>query len=263
VNHLNTRNKKKVEYFYNKRGLSMNFTGLNYPLNGDTSASEYVIDNLHFYEVDMIPFFQYFTDNNINKSVQIPFQGISPFIDYSNVGFNFVDNLTIGLDSISTENSNDVVSGVGAGIGSIGSVTSGSIGFGSIIYATEASSSSTSLRSGAAGGFATLAPYTISGLTSTTFATITGTITVSSTPVTITLTSSTNPSFTSATEYTTATLTIGGTGTITGGGRTMTNNSNSTSFSSNTLRTLTQTTTYPYTLSITTTSTGLASFSLS
>ena len=264
INHLNTKNKTKVEYFYNKRNLSMNFTGLNYPLNGDTSASEYVIDNLHFYEIDMIPFFQYFTDNNINKSVQIPFQGISPFIDYSNVGFNFVDNLTIGLDSINTENSNDVISGVGAGIGSIGTVTSGSIGFGSIIYATEASSSATGIISGVGGPFATLAPYSISGGTSTTFATITGTITVSSAPVTITLTSSANSDlFTSATQYTTATLTIGGTGTITGGGRTMTNNSNSSFFSSVTTRTLTGTTTYPYTLSITNTGTGLASFSLS
>lgn len=264
VNHLNTKNKRKVEYFYNKRGLSMNFTGLNYPLNGDTSASEYVIDNLHFYEIDMIPFFQYFTDNNINKSVQIPFQGVSPFIDYSNVGFNFVDNLTIGLDSINTENSNDVVSGVGAGIGTIGSVTSGSIGRGSIFYSPSMDSATTG--PGSSGVFASLAPYSISGLTSTTFATITGTITVSSAPVTITLTSSANEGFTSGTKYVTATLTIGGTGPITGGGRTMIHNSNSgASFAANTTRILTDSVAYPYTLSITISAggTGLASFSLS
>jgi hypothetical protein len=263
VNHLNTRNKRKVEYFYNKRGLSMNFTGLNYPLNGDTSASEYIIDNLHFYEIDMIPFFQYFTDNNINRSVQIPFQGISPFIDYSNVGFNFVDNLTIGLDSIRTENSNGIISGVGAGIGTIGSVTSGSIGFGSIFVSPASEGPATSLLLGPGGGPSLPPPYTISGGTSTTFATITGTITVNTTPVTITLTSSTNPGFTSATEYTTAALTIGGTGTITGGGRTMIHNSSTLPTFGATTRTLTQATTYPYTLSITTTSTGLASFSLS
>jgi hypothetical protein len=121
VNHLNTRKTRKIEYFYNKRNLSMNFTGLNYPVNGDTLTSEYIIDNLHFYEIDMIPFFQYFTDANINKSVQLPFQGISPFIDYSNVGFNFVDNLTIGLDSIQTQNTNAIISGVGVGIGNFGS----------------------------------------------------------------------------------------------------------------------------------------------
>ena len=132
INHLNTRNKTKVEYFYNKRNLSMNFTGLNYPAGGDTTTSEYIIDNLHFYEVDMIPFFQYFTDANINKSVQLPFQGVSPFIDYSNISFNFVDNLSIGLDSIQTQNSNTPISGVGAGIGSvgIGSIFSGPSGIG-------------------------------------------------------------------------------------------------------------------------------------
>jgi len=257
VNHLNTRNKKKVEYFYNKRNLSMNFAGLNYPLNGDTSASEYVIDNLHFYEIDMIPFFQYFTDNNINKSVQVPFQGISPFIDYSNVGFNFVDNLTIGLDSIRTENSNDIVSGVGAGIGNIGRATSGSIGGGSIF---EAPLSSLVIEPG---GFATLLPYTIFGDTSTTSATITGTITVNTAPVTINLTSSASGGSIFSIRFTTATLVIGGTGTITGVGRTMVHNSNSVSSSISTTRTLTQNTTYPYTLSITRTGTGLASFSLS
>jgi hypothetical protein len=66
----------------------------------------------------MIPFFQYFTDDNINRGVQVPFQGISPFIDYSNASFNFIDNISIGLDSIQTQNSNTTISGVGIGIGS-------------------------------------------------------------------------------------------------------------------------------------------------
>lgn len=132
VNHLNTENKKKSEYFYNKRNLAMHFYGKYVGINSDTTSSEYVIDNLHFYEVDMIPFFQYFTENNINKSVQVPFQGISPFIDYSNASFNLIDNLSIGLDSIQTQNSNTTISGVGAGIGSVGisSIFSGPSGFG-------------------------------------------------------------------------------------------------------------------------------------
>lgn len=119
VNHLKTTNKKKVEYFYNKRGLGLNFYGKTPGSNVTEAPSNYVIDNLHFYEIDMIPFFQYFTENNINKSVQIPFQGISPFIDYTNVSYNFIDNLSIGLDSIRTQNSNTVISGVGVGIGGI------------------------------------------------------------------------------------------------------------------------------------------------
>jgi len=115
VNHLNTKKIKKKEYFFNKRNLSMVLHG--YFSNNQLLTTEYIIDNLHFYEVDMIPFFQYFTDVNINKSIQIPYQGISPFIDYTNSNFNFIDNISIGLDSIQTQNSNTVVSGVGLGVG--------------------------------------------------------------------------------------------------------------------------------------------------
>ena len=111
VNHLLTTKKTKVEYFYNKRNLSMVFRG------NATQTSTYIIDNLNFYEVDMIPFFQYFTIDSINNGVEIPFQGISPFIDYSNASFNFINNIAIGLDSIQTQNSNTSVSGVGVGIG--------------------------------------------------------------------------------------------------------------------------------------------------
>ena len=102
IEHTLTPNKRKIEYFYNKTSLSMNFKG-NY---SDDKTSIYVIDNLSFYEVDMIPFFQYFTDTNINKGIQIPYQGISPFIDYSNAFFSFINNISIGLDSITTKNSN-------------------------------------------------------------------------------------------------------------------------------------------------------------
>ena len=111
INHLLTTKKTKVEYFYNKRNLSMVFRG------NATQTSTYIIDNLNFYEVNMIPFFQYFTIDSINNGVEIPYQGISPFIDYSNANFNFIDNIAIGLDSIQTQNSNTVVSGVGIGIG--------------------------------------------------------------------------------------------------------------------------------------------------
>ena len=114
VNHLLTSKTKKSEYFYNKRNLAMHFYGYS-PLF--LTTVEYLIDNLHFYEVDMIPFFQYFTEDNINKGIQIPYQGISPFIDYTNSNFSFIDNISVGLDSIQTQNSNTVVSGVGAGVG--------------------------------------------------------------------------------------------------------------------------------------------------
>jgi len=129
INHLLTPKTKKSEYFYNKRNLAMHFYGYS-PIF--TTTVEYLIDNLHFYEVDMIPFFQYFTEDNINKGIQIPYQGISPFIDYTNSNFSFIDNISVGLDSIQTQNSNTVVSGVGTGVGQAsGGVIYNDIGYSS------------------------------------------------------------------------------------------------------------------------------------
>ena len=85
INHLLTRNKKKQEFFFNKRNLLMNFKGTGIEGSEDT---EYYLDNLKLYEVNMIPFFQYFispinVQGNINKSVQIPNNGVSPLIDFA------------------------------------------------------------------------------------------------------------------------------------------------------------------------------------
>jgi len=82
INHLTTFGKKKQEFFFNKRNLMMNAQGVgsfgNYEL-------ELYIDNLKFYEVNMIPFFQYFRDpgdgvGNINISIQPPMYGIAPVV---------------------------------------------------------------------------------------------------------------------------------------------------------------------------------------
>ena len=80
VNHMITPGRKKQEFFFNKRNLLMNFTGSGYH---GYYQNEFYLDNLKFYEVDMIPFFQYFTSprgrkGNINTSVQIPNSGTSP-----------------------------------------------------------------------------------------------------------------------------------------------------------------------------------------
>jgi hypothetical protein len=82
VNHISTPGKKKQEFFFNKRNLLLNMTGSGY---GGIFKNEFYLDNLKFYEVDMIPFFQYFNSpvgrkGNINISVQIPNTGISPNI---------------------------------------------------------------------------------------------------------------------------------------------------------------------------------------
>jgi hypothetical protein len=88
INHLETKNKTKIEYFFNKRDLMISLKG--YGLKGVGTASV-VIDNLKFNETDMIPFFQYFTIDNINKGVQIP-NGIDYVkFDYkTSINYNYV-----------------------------------------------------------------------------------------------------------------------------------------------------------------------------
>ena len=46
----------------------------------------------------MIPFFQYTTEDYVNKSVQVPYIGTAPFIDYSDNNFSFIENIIIGFD---------------------------------------------------------------------------------------------------------------------------------------------------------------------
>ncbi len=126
VDHISTPYLKKQEYFFNKRDLSMHFRGAG--LYG-SKQSTFILDNLKYYEVDMIPFFQYYSDGNINFGVQVPYQGIAPFIDYTNSNFSFIDNISIGLSSIKTQQSFVPFSGVGVGIGAgsgTGAFSSGS-----------------------------------------------------------------------------------------------------------------------------------------
>ena len=112
INHVFTPNKTKFEYFYNKRDLMMTFRG-----SGEDGIypSEYIIDNLKLYEVDMIPFFKYFTYENINRTVQLPIESLRPYRKYEDSIYNFVsvtpknytienDNFTPGIrpDNINT-----------------------------------------------------------------------------------------------------------------------------------------------------------------
>ena len=85
INHLLTRSKKKQEFFFNKRNLLMNFRGTG---AAGSDEAEYYLDNIKLYQINMVPFFQYFTNpigikGNINKSVQIPNNGVSPIIDFT------------------------------------------------------------------------------------------------------------------------------------------------------------------------------------
>lgn len=113
VDYRTTGSTTKREYFYNKLSLDMGYLGISYfpPLLLGGTPVKYTginleIDNIKFLEVDSIPFFQYTTEDYVNKSVQVPYQGSAPFIDYNNVNFSFVDNIVISLDSIQVSPSN-------------------------------------------------------------------------------------------------------------------------------------------------------------
>jgi hypothetical protein len=113
INHLSTPGLKKYEYFFNKPTLSLRTLGGG---SEGVSINQITLDNLKYYEVDMIPFFQYFIDSNIYQGVATPWQGISPFIDYTNSNFSFIDSINIGIGSVHTQQSFTPVSGVGVGV---------------------------------------------------------------------------------------------------------------------------------------------------
>ena len=102
---------KKYEYFYNKTDMMMNLSGNG---EGGGSQSMVIMDNLNMYEVDMIPFFKYFDEANIYKGIQQPIRGTSPEIDYLNSDFIFIDNISIGLDSIEADAIDTTFIGCGA-----------------------------------------------------------------------------------------------------------------------------------------------------
>ena len=101
---------RKYEYFFSKRDLMMKILG-----NGESGASPsfVVMDNIKMYEVDMIPFFKYFTEANIYDGVQVPFQATAPEINYEEADYNFLDNVSIGLDSLNIQSFGAVTSNLG------------------------------------------------------------------------------------------------------------------------------------------------------
>jgi hypothetical protein len=101
VNYLETPDIRKREFFYNRLSLDLGLISV--------QGSIIELDNIKFYEVDAIPFFQYTTDEYVNISVQVPYQGLAPFIDYENANFSYVENITIGFDSIVINATNNTV----------------------------------------------------------------------------------------------------------------------------------------------------------
>ena len=90
---------KIKDYFYNKRGLKLNYVNFidssNVGFFPDFGTYSTKIDNLKFVETDMIPFFLLGTESRINQKVAIPLGAVSPFIDFRDYETSFLDLLVI------------------------------------------------------------------------------------------------------------------------------------------------------------------------
>jgi hypothetical protein len=80
------------EYFYNTQDLNM-------WVYSSSNGGEFIFNNISFYEIDMIPFFQYATESNIDMGIKTPLRATAPYIDYNNSNFDFVGNINLTFDT--------------------------------------------------------------------------------------------------------------------------------------------------------------------
>lgn len=98
-NQAKVTNNHKIEYFYNPITLESNSTFIT--TFAGTTNSSILLDNIKYTEVDMIPFYNSLPALDIRA--KIPLIATSPFIDYTNNQFSFIDNITFKFDNISTD----------------------------------------------------------------------------------------------------------------------------------------------------------------
>lgn len=107
----------KRQFFYNRRNLNLEIEAQATVFNNSILSAQIIppasalvptrsnqmnviFNNISFVEVDMIPFFNYFgTASGIDLRIKKPWQAIAPFIDYTDVNFNFLNNVNITIDS--------------------------------------------------------------------------------------------------------------------------------------------------------------------
>lgn len=87
---------QKEYYFNNTSGIQVllygatNVPGVTYSLS---------FNSIGYYEVDMVPFFSYTTQANIDGAVKVPYTAVAPYIDYSNNNYNYIANVKLVTDS--------------------------------------------------------------------------------------------------------------------------------------------------------------------
>lgn len=102
IDYTRTNSITKKEYFFNRPGLDL---GLLAEQRNEFRQQIHELDNIKFYEVDMIPFFQYTTENYVDKSIKVPFVGKATEIDFTNIDFSFIDSINQSQDSYNIESS--------------------------------------------------------------------------------------------------------------------------------------------------------------
>jgi hypothetical protein len=102
VNYINNLNKSistNKEYFYNKNIFRFYLEN-----NGDYSI---LFNNINFYEIDSIPFFNYWSDkNNINTNIEIPYELSMPNIDNTQNIYEIIGNTSLNFTHSVINNGN-------------------------------------------------------------------------------------------------------------------------------------------------------------
>ncbi|NBP57482.1 hypothetical protein EBU71_13285 [bacterium] len=114
-NEINSAGNVKRQFFYNTQNIDLEIFSSVYAQNIDdpqllpqfTPATfDLTLNNLSLSEVDMVPFFKYSESENIDLRIKTPFSAIAPFIDYTNVNFDFIGNVNLTFDSQGILNQN-------------------------------------------------------------------------------------------------------------------------------------------------------------
>lgn len=116
------RGLKRQEFFYNRLGLDLGLFSMGLYTNDDTiilgttftqptdgsQSYHFELDNIKFYEVDMIPFFNYTTEEYVNGDIQVPYFGIAPQFSFTD-DFNFIENTVLSLQGIILNKSDETI----------------------------------------------------------------------------------------------------------------------------------------------------------
>ena len=111
-------NNHVIEYFYNTQELNLWIGSTIF-----VTQSIY-FNNISFYELDMIPFFQYATSSGIDMNIKTPYQGVAPYIDYNNPNFDFIGNVQLTVDSQGVVKRNSSFTQIGSIRNSIAALSS-------------------------------------------------------------------------------------------------------------------------------------------